>query len=168
MQNYFCNICDLNKDFEVEVQEHKNGFLVTINGKVHQVDFYQSGDNLYSIIIDNNSFEVDIAEKDNRYEVLRKGDLFCVEVLDELKKMIKERTEHTVIGKQMIEAQMSGVIQKVLVKKGDEVKSGDPLLVLTAMKMENEIIAPISGVIQEVYVNENETVSNGDKLVVVE
>ena len=91
-----------------------------------------------------------------------------MEILDELKKMIKERGESTLSGRQVIEAQMPGVIQKVLVKEGEEVKTGDPLLVLIAMKMENEITAPKDGVVQEVLVKENETVSNGDKLIIVE
>ena len=168
MLKYYCNIGDINKDYEVEVHEDDGGFKVVIDGLEHKVDFYKSGDNLYSIIIDNVNYEVDIAEKDNKYEILRHGDLFCVEILDELKKMIKERGESTLSGRQVIEAQMPGVIQKVLVKEEDEVKTGDPLLVLIAMKMENEITAPKDGVVQEILVKENETVSNGDKLIIVE
>ena len=63
---------------------------------------------------------------------------------------------------------LSDTIQKVYVKVGDEVKAGDPLCVLVAMKMENEIRTPIDGVVKEVYVNETDKVSVGDKMLVVE
>ena len=72
------------------------------------------------------------------------------------------------VGRQVIQAQMPGVIQKVYVKVGDEVKAGDPLCVLVAMKMENEIRTPIDGVVIEVYINETDKVSVGDKMLVVE
>jgi biotin carboxyl carrier protein len=63
---------------------------------------------------------------------------------------------------------MPGLILKVLVEKGQEVKTGDPLLILVAMKMENEIRAPKDGVVQELFVQEGKTVGSGDKLAIIE
>ena len=105
---------------------------------------------------------------DSTYEVKNKGDYFQVQVIDELKKLRLSRTSSKTVGRQVIQAQMPGVIQKVYVKVGDEVKAGDPLCVLVAMKMENEIRTPIDGVVKEVYVNETDKVSVGDKMLVVE
>ncbi|WP_262497706.1 biotin/lipoyl-containing protein [Parabacteroides chinchillae] len=63
---------------------------------------------------------------------------------------------------------MPGVIQKVYVKTGDEVKIGTPLCVLVAMKMENEIRSPIDGIVRDVYVTESNKVLVNDKMLVVE
>jgi len=63
---------------------------------------------------------------------------------------------------------MPGVILKVYVKQGDTVATGDPLCVLVAMKMENEIRSPIDGTVKEIYINDNDKVSVGDKMLVVE
>ncbi len=168
MLKYYCNIPELEKEYEVEVTEEDGTIKVVIDGKEHNIDFYENGENFYSIIIDNASFQVDIAENNGKYEIISNGDLYTVEVLDEMKKIIKERSVAGLRGRQVIEAQMPGVIQKVFVEEGDEVEAGAPLLVLVAMKMENEITTPKAGTVKEVFVGEGETVSDGDKLIVVE
>jgi biotin carboxyl carrier protein len=63
---------------------------------------------------------------------------------------------------------MPGMIWKVLVEPGQEVEAGQPLMILVAMKMENEIKAPKAGVVQELFVKPDQTVAAGDKLAVVE
>jgi biotin carboxyl carrier protein len=78
------------------------------------------------------------------------------------------RTKSSVIGRQVLTAQMPGVILKVYVEPGEEVKAGAPLCVLVAMKMENEIRSPIDGTVKEVYVKINDKMSVGDKMLVVE
>jgi len=70
-------------------------------------------------------------------------------------------------GQEVIEAPMPGNILKVMVKPGDKVKAGELLLILEAMKMENEILAPRDGVVVSVNTKEGATVSTGDKLVVL-
>jgi biotin carboxyl carrier protein len=60
------------------------------------------------------------------------------------------------------------MIWKVLVEPEQEVKAGQPLMILVAMKMENEIKAPKDGVVQELFVKPDQTVAAGDKLAVVE
>ncbi len=64
-----------------------------------------------------------------------------------------------------VEAPMPGTVLKVNVKVGDSVKSGDTVLVLEAMKMENEIAAPQDGVVASINVSQGATVETGDVLV---
>ncbi|MCC7364487.1 MAG: biotin/lipoyl-binding protein [Dehalococcoidia bacterium] len=71
-------------------------------------------------------------------------------------------------AKGAIRAQIAGRILSVRVKPGDAVKAGDVLLILEAMKMENEIKSPAEGTVTEVAVAEGAKVTEGDTLVVVE
>jgi glutaconyl-CoA decarboxylase len=72
-----------------------------------------------------------------------------------------------VTGGESVNAPMPGNILEVKVKQGDSVKSGDVLLILEAMKMENEILAPKDGVIASVNVSKGSTVNSGDVLCVI-
>ena len=67
-----------------------------------------------------------------------------------------------------MQAPMPGVILKTYVKKGDDVKRGDPLCVLVAMKMENEIRSTTDGTVKEVFVEDNMKVGLNDRIMVIE
>jgi acetyl-CoA/propionyl-CoA carboxylase biotin carboxyl carrier protein len=69
---------------------------------------------------------------------------------------------------QTVAAEMQGSILDVTVAEGDEVAAGDVLLVLEAMKMENDVVAEVSGTVAEVAVAEGESVDMGDPLVVID
>ena len=71
-------------------------------------------------------------------------------------------------GQEVIEAPMPGNIWKIIAKEGDEVKAGDILLILEAMKMENEILAPRDGIVSSINTTEGSAVNTGDKLVVLD
>ena len=67
-----------------------------------------------------------------------------------------------------VTAPMPGSVLDVKVKEGDSVKEGDTLLILEAMKMENEITAPVSGVVKAIKVSQGATVNTGDLMLVIE
>jgi biotin carboxyl carrier protein len=68
-------------------------------------------------------------------------------------------------GEGVVTAPMPGKILRVLVKEGEQVKTGQGLLVLEAMKMENEIPAPKDGIVKRILVKEGDTVNTGDPLI---
>jgi biotin carboxyl carrier protein len=150
------------------ISANGNIFKVSVDGKEYDVDYSESAQRMHSLIIDHVSYGVEIANKGNVYDIERADDTFKVEVLDEMSKYIKERVTKGLQGRQVIDTQMPGMILKVLVEKGQEVKAGDPLIVLVAMKMENEIKAPKDGVVQDIFVAEGKTVSTGDKMIIID
>lgn len=170
LATYFATVNDIpDTEFKVEILEDGPIKKVSVNGKIYEVDYNVGGDSIYSIILNNRSHGVQISSiGDSRYEVKNRGDLFQISVIDELKKMRLSRTESITVGRQVIAAQMPGVILKVYVKPGQEVKAGDPLCVLVAMKMENEIRSPIDGEVKEVYIGEGDKMAVNDKMMVVE
>lgn len=82
----------------------------------------------------------------------------------------KEEKKEVVVteGAEVVEAPMPGTILSINVKEGDELKAGDVLLILEAMKMENEILAPIDGKVTSIGTTKGASVNTGDKLVVIE
>ena len=145
-----------------------NSFILSVDGKDIEVDFQRTGHNLYSIIIDNKSYEIDIHSDRESYDVLVNGDYFKIDILDELKKVLRDRVSKGLQGRQVIAAQMPGIVTQVMVEEGQEVEEGQALLILVAMKMENQIKAPKAGIVQNIYVEANQTVAIGDKLAVIE
>ena len=170
LATYYATINDLpDTEFKVEILEDGPIKKIAVNGTVYDVDYNVGGDTIYSIIMNNMSNGVKIAPLGNsNYEIKTRGEYFYVNVIDELKKMRMAHIKSSVSGRQVIAAQMPGVILKVYVKPGDEVKAGAPLCVLVAMKMENEIRSPIDGTVKEVYIKDNDKMAVGDKMLVVE
>ncbi len=157
------------KEAVVEIRHvGPNAFVICVDDKDIEVDFQRTGHNLYSIIIDNKSYEIDIHNDRESYDVLVNGDYFKIDILDELKKVFRDRVSKGLQGRQVISSQMPGIVTQVLVEEGQEVEEGQPLLILVAMKMENQIKSPKAGVVQNIYVEANQTVAIGDKLAVVE
>ncbi len=71
-------------------------------------------------------------------------------------------------GHEKLHSVMPGIVRKLLVKEGDEVQEGDPLLLLEAMKMENEITSPVAGTVVKIEVKEGEAVAAGSLLLIID
>lgn len=173
-REYYTNVAGREGEIIVNLTEDApSAYSITIEDKEYKVDFEQINETIFSIIINGCSYAVDMTEKGDKFDIIVDGDHFNIEVLDEMKRLMKMRTSSSVEGRQVIEAPMPGYIWKMLREVGDEVEEGDPLMILVAMKMENEIKAPKAGIVEEIFVTASEdplesTVNIGDKLAIVE
>ncbi len=147
-----------------------NLFRVTLGERDYLVDFLEPQPNLLSLLIDGRSFEVDVdaPEQSDLFEVVIKGDHFEVEMVEEKKKKLAMKLSRGASGRQDLKSPMAGNVRQVLVQPGDRVAAGQVLLILEAMKMENEIKSPIEGVIGSVTARTGGSVASGDPLCVVE
>lgn len=147
-----------------------NRFTVTLGDKDYHVDYLEPQRNVFSLIIDGRSFEVDVDAADNsdRFDIAIKGDPYEVEMVEEKKKKLAMKLAKGLTGRQDIKSPMAGNVRQVLVQPGHRVAAGQVLLILEAMKMENEIKSPIEGIVSSVTAREGVAVSNGDPLLVVE
>jgi len=144
-------------------------YEMSMDGATIHVDAAKSGRTIYSIIEDGRQFEAMVDEQGaHGFDVLIAGQLLHLEAVDERTKLLAGSVAPIATGKQMIEAEMPGKVVKIAVAVGAEVEEGDGIVVLEAMKMENEIPAPIAGVVTEICVTEGETVEGGALLFVVE
>jgi biotin carboxyl carrier protein len=159
-----------NKSFKVKVKEIGVAkYKILFNDKEHIIDAHRTERDVFSVIIDGRSFEVDLDDKGEYYDVLINGNYFKVYISDEKRRFLRNKGKRAlVIGKQMISAPMPGKVIKILVKVGERVKRGSGLIVIEAMKMENELKSPIDGKVKEINVEEGKAVDAGEKLVVVE
>jgi biotin carboxyl carrier protein len=91
--------------------------------------------------------------------------LFTASIID---RKHRRTVEHRPEGPQQLTAPMPGKVVRILLKPGDEVASGQGVVIVEAMKMQNEIKSPKAGRIREVRVAEGQNVNNKQVLAVVE
>jgi acetyl/propionyl-CoA carboxylase alpha subunit len=145
-----------------------NHFELTIDGETVHVDAARSGKMIYSIIEDGKQFEVIIDESGTHgFDVLVGGQLFHLQALDERSRLLSSSAKTVATGPQRVEAEMPGKVVKLAAGVGSPVAEGQGIVILEAMKMENEIKSPIEGVIVEMGVAEGQTVESGALLFVV-
>jgi biotin carboxyl carrier protein len=158
------------KKRELTVEPLGDGrYAVTLDGTKHQIEALGLPHGAVSMLVDGDSHAVEFEEKGDEVAVLLKGQLTLVDIVDERRARMREATAaFTVEGKQTITSPMPGKIVKVFVKVGDAVTEGQPVVVVEAMKMENELKAPKAGKVLEVTAAEGSTVENGAKLLVIE
>jgi biotin carboxyl carrier protein len=144
-------------------------YEVTIEGHTIHVDAAKSGPTIYSIIEDGKQFEAMVDEKGaHGFDVLVAGRTFHLESVDERTKLLAGSAAHVASGPQTVEAEMPGKVVQVGIQVGDRVEEGQGVVIIEAMKMENEIPSPIDGVVTEVAASEGQTVEVGTVLFVVE
>ncbi len=144
-------------------------YEVTLGEETVHVDAVRSGPTIYSIIEDGQQFEAMVDERGaHGFDVLVGGRLFHLESLNERTKLLTSSALAVASGPQTVEAEMPGKVVRVNLAPGDAVGEGQGVVVVEAMKMENEIPSPIDGVVKQVAVSAGQTVEAGTVLFVVE
>ena len=158
------------------MQRQPHGFRVIVDGRAHLVDAVRVGRDGWSLIVrDDNggtarSVEVVIVphKGNGALDVYVDGYHIPVAQRTGLGRRTRELSGSHGTGPQRVLAPMPGKILRVLAKPGDEVKPRQGLVVVEAMKMENELRAARAGRVREVLVTEGQSVEAGTALVVVE
>ena len=109
---------------------------------------------------DEENVAIRIARKADGFQVATRDHNLKCEVYPEARFLLA-RMHGQLGGEGVVQAQMPGSVVRVLVSAGDEVEAGQGLLILEAMKMENEVLAPRSGRVQKLVVKEGDTVESG-------
>ena len=144
-------------------------YEVTIGGELVHVDAVRSGRTIYSVIEDGQQFEAVVDEKGaHGFDILIGGRTFHLESVDERTRLLAGSAVSVASGPQTVAAEMPGKVVGVSCEVGAEVSEGQGVMVVEAMKMENEISSPIDGVVVEIAVSVGDTVEAGAKLFVVE
>lgn len=119
----------------------------------------------FRVTVEGETFLVEVEEIDERRTVPQTEVAQTAEPATRIRRLVEPPTE--AMDEVVVTAPLPGVVSEVNVSEGDRVEAGSVLLVLEAMKMENEIYAPAGGVVRKVFVNVGVQVGRGDRLVLI-
>jgi biotin carboxyl carrier protein len=164
---YFVNVNG--HDHEVNLTERLGELLVEVDGEPMEL-VYEEVDKLGQVlaIVGGSSFGVSIEGDSSKAGITIAGHFYDVEIEDERERAAHAAARAAGAGGGIVKSVMPGIVVSLLAGEGDTVEEGQPLLVLEAMKMQNEISAPVAGVVRRIHVGEGEAVSAGAKLVDIE
>jgi biotin carboxyl carrier protein len=153
------------------VPAHPHHFRVTIDGVERLVDAVRINDHQLSLILsdgDGASHQVSLTDTQTPGEQTVTLPDATLTVVVNGRRSRRAADSAGAAGEQRIVAPMPGKVLRVLVRAGDEVTLRQPLVVVEAMKMENELTSPKAGRVKEVAANEGQSVEAGRLLVIVE
>jgi biotin carboxyl carrier protein len=152
------------RTFEVEVERFGSGYRVRLDDRWIQTDLINAGGYVRSLRLEDGSqFSLLHHREGSIHEVSLAGSNVQVEIINPLS--LKRRREDDAGSGGIIKALMPGRVTRVLIAEGDSVRKGTGLLILEAMKMENEIPAPADGTVDRIFVSAGQTVESGAELV---
>jgi biotin carboxyl carrier protein len=151
------------EEMPLEVERHGNTYRVRIGERWIVADLITAGGLRSLRLEDGTQFLLAHHREGSTHQITIGASRIDIEIVDPLALRRKRGADH--LGDSgIIKALMPGRIARVLVEKGAEVQRGTGLLVLEAMKMENEIPAPADGIIDEIFVKAGDTVEGGADL----
>jgi len=163
---YFVTIGD--REIEVDL----TGTTPTVDGvPVHAELVALPGTPIRHLLVDGRShpFVAQSAERRGRWQIALGASRFTVDAVDERTRAIREMTGGADLEtERVVTAPMPGLVVRVEVEVGQAVKAGQGLVVVEAMKMENELKAPADGTVARIEVQPGQTVDKGATLIVLE
>ena len=161
---------NVNEKFSFEVEE-KNG--ITINGENFRTDLSRISGNTFHLIRDHRSYTAEVSDvsfEDKTCTVKVNGRPYRVEIRDQFDQLLHQlgmdqAGAHKVTD---LKAPMPGLVLRVLVREGDEIRKGDNILTLEAMKMENILKAPADCRIRTIRVAPGDKVEKNQVMIIFE
>jgi len=168
----------------IRLLKHEKGspFLIEVNGKTSQLKLQEElrygSPLLLKIAGKSHTVELNKPNRKAQFSIKIDGKTYTVqhETIEtvlaptfkpSLPALEKKTVRKAVSERGAVTAPMPGKVVLLSVKVGDSVQAGDPLCVLEAMKMENEIVSPVRGIVKEVRVSEGAAVNIGEIMVIV-
>lgn len=156
------------KIHKVEIDLKDGKYLVKLGDRHHQVDSQRISENCLSLLVDGKAYTVFIAEDKTKRYISVQGEQFCIEEAKAETETRSVADASTLKGIPTISSPMPGKIVKILVREGDKVRKGQSLVIVEAMKMENEIRSPIAAVVKKINFQEGNLVDTADPIIELE
>ena len=163
-----CEFSVEDQTYKLEV-DHKDGkYLVKLGDRQYIVDSQVISGNGLSLIVDGKACTVFFAEDQGKKYVSVQGEQFCIEKAkaDSGARFLAESA--ALKGVPTIASPMPGKVVKILVKEGDRVEKGQGLVIVEAMKMENEIRSASAGVVKKINFKEGDLVDAAAPIIELE
>jgi biotin carboxyl carrier protein len=155
------------KRYRLDLSQAEGRWSCRVDGCEVEVDAVLARPNVISLRIGNKAYEVKCERVGADVHIWVGSQRFAAEVRDPRSLRSRSRTvdDH---GPKKLTAPMPGKVVRILLSPGTEVEAGVGVLVVEAMKMQNEVKSPKKGTIQRILVNEGAAVNAGDVLAIVE
>jgi biotin carboxyl carrier protein len=159
-----------NKEFKTELTQKNGSILGTINGQEFAADIIKIRDDVYHLLKDNVSFNLEIVKhipEEKKMVVKINNTSYTLDIKDKYDDLLHSLGLDSLAAKKVndIKAPMPGMVLNILVTEGQEVKKGDPLIVLEAMKMENILKSPTDGIIKKIAIKKGIAVEKNQLLI---
>jgi biotin carboxyl carrier protein len=163
--NYDVRIND--KVYRLELDRSKDQWHCSLDGTPFNIDAILARPNVLSILLDGKAYEIKREVTPNDLHLWVGGSRYSVQVRDPRSlRHLQDRAANT--GAQKLTAAMPGKVVRILLPEGAQVDAGQGILVIEAMKMQNEIKSPTAGTIQKIMVANGDAVNAGDIVAIVE
>lgn len=156
------------RELVLDVELRPDGrYLVSHEGREWTVDLRSAGGtSLWSVLIGTDSYEAAVVRRDEQVAVTLRARQIALRVESEQARNARLlEGDRQASGPCTLRSVMPGRVVRLLVREGEEVAAGTPLLILEAMKMENEIRSTSAGQVTKVHVREGVAVAQGDALI---
>jgi biotin carboxyl carrier protein len=149
----------------VELERDAARWSIWLDGCPAAADTVELSPGVFSILLDGVSYEVRVSlEPDGTLRILSGLEEFTAEVVDPRSWRSRRHGALEAEGRQAVAAPMPGKVVRLLVQAGDRVEAGQGILVIEAMKMQNEIRSPKGGVVERLLAREGQAVNAGEVL----
>jgi len=158
-----------NTVYQVDYEKTAGKIRISVDDHSYLLDAAAVSGGFYSFLLDGQSHDIRVDGEGNHFSVLVAGKSFDVDFYDpRTRRPSEDVTRSALESQQTICAPMAGRIVRFQVEPGDMVADGDGLIVLEAMKMENELKSQGIGQVKEIMVSVDDVVTPGQKLMVIE
>lgn len=144
---------------------------IEVDGKTYLVDVVMVEEGVYSILHEGNSYNIELipGSGPKNYFVNTYSSSHEIEIIDAQSRYQKSRNSGNINStEKVITAPMPGKVIRIPVKIGQKVRMGETLIVISAMKMENDYQSPIDGVVKHILVNQGDSVTDNQPLIEIE
>ena len=141
---------------------------IEVDDKVYKVDLMHTADGTFSILENGHSYDIELVPdaEPKKYTAYTLYDTWDVEVIDAEARYLRNRNANSGgTGDNTISSPMPGKVVKVMVNEGDQVKEGDTVIIISAMKMESEYKAPKDGTVKKIHVKNEDTIDSNQVLI---
>jgi len=155
------------REIEVDIVEKEGRLFALVDGEEIPVDLRRvDGQGSWSLLLSDASHRFTVRDDGDAVVVRLDGASHRVRVETDRDRLLRatRKSRGAPTGPREVRSDMAGIVVRVLVAPGTRVAAGDPLLIVEAMKMENEIRAPSPGVVDHVHVSDRMTVVVGTPL----
>ena len=153
------------------LKQYENLLEIKVDDRIYQVDLMHNDEGIFSILEDGRSYNIELVPqpKAKFFTAYTLYHSYDIEVIDAESRYLRNRSGTVQLtSENTISSPMPGKVIKIPVKVGDEVKKGETVITISAMKMESEYKSPIDGKVIKIFVSEGSTIDAHQKLVEIE